>query len=723
MRRNRSNWSLEGEAQIRIDRDEHGVPHVHASSAADLYRGLGYCHGRDRALQALLTRILVWGRGGELLETSEEMLSFDRFFRRLGFAHGAEELARSLPEPKRALLGSYCDGLNQALRRSTPWELRLARYGPAPWTAADTIMLTRAIGYVQIAQHQAVIERLLVEMVQGGVSERQLEELFPGLLDGLDMELLREVRLGERNVPDGVRWGRLVSPAIASNGWVIGPAKTASGFPVLANDPHLEVNRLPAVWYEVVLEQGERFCAAATMPGVPGPLIGRTSELAWGATYSCLDAVDSWVEECRDGRYRRFDGEERWLPFERRTETICRRGKPPVELTVYENEHGVLDGDPSRPGLYLATRWAAGDAGANAIAGIFDLFETERVEDAMEIFGRFEISFNWLIADRDGDIGYQMSGRMPVRRDGWSGLFPAAGWDPSNDWDGFAPPTELPRVRNPEAGFIATSNDDLNHLGRLHPVTAPMGNDRGARINELLARREGWTVGDIREMQLDVYSGQAERFLGVLGLHLPPGPAGDVLRRWDRRYDLGSEGASAFEAFYAELLGDVVGGVCGDEVIEHLLGQTSVIAGFFGSFDRVLLDERSAWHGEEGRDAAFARAAERALARPAEPWGVQQRFVMRHLMFGGRVPRKLGFDRGPYSLPGGRATIQQGQIFVLDGRKTTWAPSYRLVADLSEDVLHTVLAGGPSDRRFSRWYASGLEDWLAGRLKRLRPLR
>jgi len=242
----RSRWTICGEGTITIVRDAHGVPHVRASSESDLYRGLGYCHGVDRALQMLLVRILAQGRGSECLDASEEMLRLDRFFRRLGLGGDATAEVAKIPAADHALAEAYCDGVNRALARRMPWELRLAGYRPEPWTLADSVVTSRVIGYVALAQSQGDMERLLVEMVQGGVPRGHLEALFPGLLRDLDIELVRKLRLGERLVPEGMRWSGTLPRAVASNNWVVAGRKTASGSALLANDPHLEGNRRPS---------------------------------------------------------------------------------------------------------------------------------------------------------------------------------------------------------------------------------------------------------------------------------------------------------------------------------------------------------------------------------------------------------------------------------------------------------------------------------------------
>lgn len=720
-----SRWEVEGEGPIRIERDDHGVPHVHATSEADLYRGLGSCHGTDRALQLLVLRVLAQGRGSELLSASEEMLGVDRFFRRLDLTGGAAQEAERLPTADRALLEAYCDGLNGALRKRIPWELRLLGYRrPEPWSAADSISVARVIGYVGLAQSQGEMERLLVELVQAGVPRAHLEELFPGHLDGLDEDLLREVRLGERMVPAGIALGGPVPHAVASNNWAIAAARSASGGALLANDPHLEVNRLPAVWCEVVVSLEDRFCVAATMPGIPGFLLGRTNDLAWGATYAFMDAIDSWVEDCRDGSRRvQNGGSERWEPLRQRRETIRRKGRAQdVDLTFHESDHGVLDGDGAKDGLHLATCWSGADSGSRSLSAIFAVFRAPDVAAGMEALGGLETAFNWVFADKKGEIGYQMSGLMPVRRPEVSGLVPLPGWDPANDWQGFVSPQDLPRSHNPADGYIVTANDDLNDLGRERPINLPMGPARAERIRSILVERSDWTGPEQECLQMEAYSLHAEGLMEVLEPLLPDTPATAVLRAWDRRYEPDSEGAVLFERLYRDLLLEVFSGAVGEQGMLHLLDETAVLADFHHCFDGVLLSETSVWFGADGRDEVFGRAARGALAEPAEgDWGSRQRFVMHHLLLGGRLPRWFGFDRGPFVLRGGRGTIHQGQLFRAGGRETTFAPSYRLVTDMAERSARTCLAGGPSDRRFSRWYASGVSDWLAGRFKSLGP--
>jgi penicillin amidase len=348
------------------------------------------------------------------------------------------------------------------------------------------------------------------------------------------------------------------------------------------------------------------------------------------------------------------------------------------------------------------------------------ILDAPDVSAGMEILGRMETAWNFVLADRHGNIGYQMSGRMPVRRPGWNGFVPLPGWDPNNDWRGFVPSSDLPRVLNPESGFFATANNNLNDLGRVRPINVSQGSYRADRIASLLSARDDWSVDDTERVQMDVFSLQAERFMAVLRPLLPDGPTGEPLRQWDCRYDLDSRGAYLFEKFYRELIVEVFGSVCGAGVLQFISRETGILTAFYHRFDEVLLRSDSVWFGAEGRDVVFARVAAQVLDGEVKTLGEHQQIRLTHLLLGGRLPAWLGFDYGPVALPGGRGTIHQTQIYRSGGRETSFAPSYRFVTDLGQSSVRSCLAGGPSDRRFSGLYTTGVKEWAKGQFKVVR---
>jgi penicillin amidase len=705
---------------LSLKRDQHGVPHIIATTLEAAHWGMGYCHALDRGMQLFLMRVLGQGRTCELLDPNDETLEVDRFFRRMNWGGHLEPERAKLDTECVSLLQTYCDGINARLAVKRPWELSLLGYRPEPWKIEDTLLLSRMMGYLTLAQSQAECERLLVELVQAGVGDDKLEALFPGNLAGLDRALVERVTLGERIIPD---WLKCLSPiprAMASNNWVVAASKSATGSALMANDPHLEINRLPAVWVEQVVELPDGYFLCANMPGLPAPLVGRNEHLAWGATYNFMDAVDSWVEHCRNGQFRR--GEDDWQNFAVRVEEILRRKQDPVTMTFYENDHGVLDGDPYQEGYYLTTRWAPSRSGAASLMATRDLWKATTVDQGMATLGRLETPWSWVLADTSGDIGFQMSGLMPRRREGATGFVPLAGWDPANDWLGIVSAEELPRAMNPPEGFLVTANQDLNAFGQVSPINMPMGDYRARRIAAQLEQCERVTVLDCEKLHRDTYSIQAAEFMAQLYPLLPDTDAGRLLRDWDFDYGIDSRGAVIFELLYRELYRELLQPTLGENVFEHLMDGTGVFIDFYQNVDRLLLAETSPWHGGRDRNAVFEAALARVPERVDTQWGDENQLVMSHLLFGGKVPRFLGFDRGPFAIPGGRATPHQGQIYRSAGRLTSFVPSLRVIADMGEKELRSNLAGGPSDRRFSRWYCSEMPDWVAGRYKTLGPL-
>jgi penicillin amidase len=311
---------------------------------------------------------------------------------------------------------------------------------------------------------------------------------------------------------------------------------------------------------------------------------------------------------------------------------------------------------------------------------------------------------------------------MPKRGAGVSGFVPLPGWKKENDWQGFVDYKDLPRCLNPEAGFFVTANNDLNQWGIAKPINICMGSYRAERIAQLLEKNANVTLEDNFKIHYDVYSLQAERFMRILKPLLPSTPQGKILQEWDCRYTPESEGAFLFEQIYQMLLRKVFGeNGFGREVANFLATESGIFVDFFQNFDRVLLAENSAWFNGENRDDLYRRVVAEALTVSPKRWGEVNPVEMNHLILGGKFPKFFGFDRGPIALQGGRATPHQGQIYRSAGRTTSFTPSFRMVIDLAQDEMHTNLAGGPSDRRFSKWYCSDLGNWVEGRYKTLKP--
>lgn len=704
---------------IRILRNQHGIPEITAQTIPDLMHGLGWMHANDRQLQTLLTRILLQGRAAELLKGDDSLIAVDTYMRRMNFLPDADDQLSRLSPETRAALDAYVSGFNRWMdANGVVFEFKLLGYRrPEPYAVVDCLRLSKVFGFLGLADVQANMEKFLIEIIQKGLAREKIRELFPYLSDPVDTDLINRVKLSPPLVPEAVNWLGRLPRFNASNNWAVSGRHTRSGFPMLCADPHLEVNRLPNVWQEIVLRLPDNILIGVSLPGVPGLILGRSRYLAWSATYAYMDMLDYRIERCRDGGYYRQTG---WKPFTVREETIRVKNRPAIRIAIHENEHGLLEGDPHVEGHYLVLGWSgASGCGARDLDALIKMLGARDVQTGMALFRRVEsVAMNWVLADIRGNIGYQMSGRHFDRPPGISGLLPHAGWEPRFDPLGFNDPEDLPAVFNPPEGIIATANQDLNYLGQSRPINLSMGPYRADRIVDLLESGDKLDVAYMKDMQYDLYSLQAEHLMNLIAPLLPDTDNGRLLKAWDLRYQARSKGAMLFESVYRAILDVVVGdhGV-GRDMVAFLFSETSIFNDYYVNLDRILQRPASAWFDGQPREALLRQGIEEGLAVEPTAYETSRAITLAHLLFGGKLPRFLGFDVGPLALPGSRATITQGQIFRHAGRATTFSPTYRLICDMATDEIHTNLAGGPSDRRFSKWYASDLKNWYEGNYK------
>jgi penicillin amidase len=329
-------------------------------------------------------------------------------------------------------------------------------------------------------------------------------------------------------------------------------------------------------------------------------------------------------------------------------------------------------------------------------------------------------TLHMVFADREGNIGYQFAGCVPRRREGWSGLAPVPGWEAANDWRGTLDPAgEVPSLLNPEEGFIVTANEARQNPEGPLLATAPLPRYRRDRIEALLVSRTGLTLTDMQAIQYDLLSPQAERLRSMFLPYLPRGPQRSLLEAWDARYTPDSHAATLLENLYHAAILEVFGAVLGHGWVEYLLSETPIPVLLYGFLDDVVCREDSHWLPAERRDEVLGKAVRAALVPPTDPWGARNGIAFQNIFFGGRLPHFLGLDLGPHPLKGSRATAHQGSKHGRGRGYTTFAPAYHFVTDLADVVSWTNLPGGPSESRFSRWYASDIKRWLKGQYKRI----
>lgn len=528
-------------AEVRLD--VHGIPHIFAATEADGYRALGYMHARDRLFQMELTRRIGAGRLSELTGTmlGDWALRFDKLMRTLGLYRTAEASLAKLPADVRAALDAYAAGVNSYLRNRTsalPLEFQLLMHEPEPWRPADSLVWGKLMA-LQLSGNFR--QEMANARLQKALSPEQLRDLFPerqnpsrptlaAALDGMDFAdaLARVMALPT------------LGPDTASNEWVLGPSRTTTGAPILANDPHLGLEA-PVLWYLARIVTPERALVGATAPGVPFHILGHNGRVAWGFTTTHSDTQDLFVEKLVPGDPGRYLTPEGPRLFDSRDEIIKVRGGSPVALTVRQTRHGPvmaeLEPDALPAGHVLALAFPAlseDDTGAEALYRLNGARNATEVRAALRLHRSPQQ--NVVYADGTGTIGFASPGVVPVRRKG-DGTVPVPGWTDEYAWTGVLPFDVLPQSENPPAGKFVNANNAV--VGPTYPylLTAEWPDGaRAERIDQVLGDRR-LSVADNLALQMDVVSLPARAVLPLLlQVRVSDGRVAEAigqLRDWD----------------------------------------------------------------------------------------------------------------------------------------------------------------------------------------------
>lgn len=724
--------------EFTAHRDAAGVPHAQCKSWLDAVYALGYLHALDRPTQMHFASTVAAGRAAELIAGRSQLLEVDRFLRRAGVDRNLGQEAGMLSPRILDQLEWYSRGVNDGLEeigRTLP--MWATGFKPEPWTPQAVMRIGNLLSFAGLAVGEQEAERVILELIQLGIEDDRLRELFSPYLDGVDFTPLRDVKFAKQMSDDALELLADLPRLAGSNAWAVAPSRTASGAAMLASDPHLEVNRLPAIWYEAVLnwtdESGRsEYALGATLPGCPLMAVGRTSRLSWGVTYMHANTSDYFIEDIRSKpdadnqwQYRRGDA---WLDYKPRVEHLISKGGKVVDEIIYENEVGTLTEPPTEAGKHLSVAWVGSKPGSGKSIGTWlDVIASGSVEEAMEVVRKSpHPSLVWVLADSQGHIGKQASGWLPVR-DKASGLVPVPAWDEANHWRGVVPADRLPGEYNPPRGFVASANEEAYMTDGTPLHSHGLHDYRRRRIDERLTELPRATLADMQALQYDVFSVHARDLLPVLMTHLSDDH--ELKRRldaWDKRFDPASEGAPLYMAFYRHTLMEVFGhekGI-GMRRMIYLATRIGYSAMVLTAIDRVLPKVTSSWWRQRNKGDMIRRAADRALAEKPRRWSDVNSFHFTNRFFGGSqgpttTGRLLGFHSSRTPMPGCHATPFQGHLKVTATRESTFAPSYHFVADLSTDEAWTNLPGGPSENRFSKWYRTDIVRWTSGEYKPL----
>ncbi len=695
-------------AAVEIERGKSGFPRIKARDKMDAFFGLGYMHAYDRMFQVQLIRILSSGRMTECFGERPGLLELDRYFKTYPFRRTEAGEFDRLSADSGAVLKAYIAGINTPLAEGyRPLEMRLLGIKAEEWEYTDMAALLRIMAYVGLANMGASVKEDILSGIAGDKGRFTLfGKLFPDQFKNYDPSWLSGLIFTlQRNPAD------LIESAGGSNNWAASGRLCSEGRPLFCNDPHLEVSRLPSLWYEAVLRSPDFYCAGVGIPGGAAVASGCTGALSWGITFGAADTEDFFLEDCKDGAYlcdgRRFD-------FRRREERIQAKNGKTYRFTVFENDHGILQGNPELEGRLLCRKWIGFSLAAAASVDAFcRLTSAKTVREGMACVENVEIfNLNWVFTDSEGNIGYRMSGAVPVRGRGLSGLLPIPGWRSEFDWQGQVEASQMPSSYNPDCGYIVTANNRITNDNGPPVQTLPLSADRAERIRELLSANTPLDIRKMQEIQYDVFSLEAERVLSLLEPYLQQSERGRKLLNWDRKFTPESRQAAVYDMFYRELIIELCSGLLFDaEEIERMYDGR-----FFFFVNHRRIEEE--WGKGKGlfagvdRQAAVNSALNRIPHRRPPRWGRRNRLHMRHLLFG-KTPVGFLWNAGPFEFRGHFSTVHQGSAFKRGTPSAgTAGPSYHQITDLKAGRYYSNMPGGASGRPFSRLYRRGIREWL-----------
>lgn len=586
--------TLEGD--VRVVRDANGIPHIFAGTRADAYRALGFVHAQDRFFQMEFTRRTAAGRLSEIIGPLG--LRTDRFMRTLGIYRLAEASVESLSPEARAAIESYTQGVNAWVTspdRVRPAEMIVLGVDPEPWRAADSAAWVRLMALLLSEDWRAEILRSRASEVLDPMQVRDLwpdePESAPTTLANVAGTALQWQELAAA-IPD------IFPAASASNEWVVSGARSRSGKPMLANDPHLGLSA-PGMWHLARIVTPEFEASGAALPGQPFFMVGQNGNMSWGLTTTHADVQDLFIEKLDPGDPARYLTPEGSAPFETREETIRVRFDEPKTFTVRTTRHGPVISDLSPDtaaiaghGHVVALGFAAlreDDRTANAAFRMNTAMKVAEFRNALRDF--HAPMQNVAYAHTDGSFGFVAAGRLPIRPGG-AGTRPVPGWTADHDWAGFVPFEDLPQRHDPAGGVIVNANN------RVAPKTYPhvISNDwppgfRAERIERLLADDTLHTPDSFAAIQTDVVStGALDLVAAMVETQFDPAANREILElmtRWDGDMSPDRAEPLVFAAWSQALQERLIGDELGDLLTEFRGVRTRALIG--------MLTERQAW--------------------------------------------------------------------------------------------------------------------------------
>jgi penicillin amidase len=678
---------------------------IRAGGEMDAAFALGYAHAQDRLFQMDLTRRLGAGRLSDVIGPAT--LKTDRFMRRLGLYRVAVANYEHLPPEVQRLLQAYAAGVNAYMAEGDSLaapEFLMLGYRPEPWQPADSL----------------VWGRLMAWQLSVNWRDEKLREEFAKRLAPRDLDWIWPASQRLSSLEDAA-W--MPAPG-ASNNWVLAASRSTSGKPLLANDPHLELN-LPAPWYLARIEMPGRILAGATAPGVPLVVIGHNGHVAWGFTTSQADTQDLFIETLvDDDHYQTAAGPQ---PISKHNETIRVRGQADVSETVEETSHGPLIDIDLKAHRAYALAWTGLRRDDRTALGLLEMNRSTDAASFRTALRDFESPVQDIVyADNAGTIGFMMAGRIPVRRATIDGSqMPVPGDKGAYDWTGTIPFDGLPQALNPSQNYLATANNRVIDDAYPYFITAKWeANYRIERIRQMIAAQPRFDLDGMAAMQIDDLSLAAQEITPLLLSRLPE-PA---LAGWDYRMDRDRAPPLIFDAWLRQFAHMLLDGRLGNDFSAFWIWDAPLLAeALRGGPASALCDdpgtpaiEDCVLRVKQSHDLAI-RALTKAYGpdRSAWRWGQAHRAHFDHPLFS-RLPVLASLFDIDLPADGDNFTINRASPVVDDNTGAAFGDVHGAnlralfdLADLSRSRF--VIAGGQSGNPLSARFADFTQLWRDGR--------
>ncbi|WP_142953521.1 penicillin acylase family protein [Bacillus sp. es.034] len=715
--------------EVTIIRDQDGVPHIQAQNEKDLYMAQGYVQAQDRLFQMDLSRRQASGRLSEVV--GEKAVDRDKFFRTFGLRRAAEVSFTAYPDEAKQLLEWYAEGVNAYMEEAKdggrlPIEFTLLGYKPEKWTPIDSLTIGKYMAFDLGGHWQGQAFRY---WALDNLSKEKAYDLFPTYPKDAPT-ILSDI--GEPQIDFKQSFAAAVIPPEfnGSNNWVVSGEKTKSGKPLLADDPHLSLGT-PSIWYQMQLESPEVNVSGVIFAGIPGIILGHNEQIAWGVTNTGPDVQDLYIEKRSEEDPNLFLYDGNWEKATIVQEPIKVKDGETIPYKVTITRHGPVISEfahQDEAKEVMAMRWTALDPSLelSAIININKAKNWDEFEEALEDF--HVPTQNFVFASKDGTIAYKANGKIPIRKKG-DGLLPVPGWDPDYDWQGFIPFDELPKVINPESGFVATANnkvvDDDYPYHISHHWAQPY---RYMRISEYLEGKSDLTIADMKALQMDQKNLHAREFVPILTEDLKTGSLTDeqkkaieILNSWNYLDDKNLAAPLIFHQWMNEISTGLFEKDVPDDMMKLFEGRQSVVDELIRKAHK---GEESEWFtDQEGYGTFLAKSLASALSELEEAygssmddweWGMYHRVYFEHpLSSASPILKKFLNEREPVPVGGSRVTVEAAS-YNEEGIVNHGA-SWRFMIDTSdmENGYH-IVGPGQAGHYKSEWYQDQIDAWVNG---------